>query len=110
MDCVLSLLVLLAAACEYFAGDTLNYAIGMLTVFFLEVFTGIRAYALCNRNIWVLIFVFVLSMVPFATNMVGLHCSEYGLHYLGSVLYHGSGIVRRDDSSVLSIAISREYM
>ncbi|KAI0804519.1 hypothetical protein BC629DRAFT_1663271 [Irpex lacteus] len=49
------------------------------------VFTGIRAYALCNRNIWVLIIVFTLSMVPFATNMVGLHCSEYGLYYLDDV-------------------------
>lgn len=80
--------------------------------FSLEVFTGIRAYALCNRNIWVLIIVFTLSMVPFATNMVGLHCSEYGLYYLDGVLSwcHNLGIVCRSDSGVLSLAIFWEYM
>lgn len=36
----------------------------------VSVFTALRGSALWNRNIWVFVVIFALSMAPFMTNLV----------------------------------------
>ncbi|KAI0684057.1 hypothetical protein BC835DRAFT_1294107, partial [Cytidiella melzeri] len=50
-----------------------------------EVFSGLRVFALCNRNVWLFLVVFALNMVPFATNMV-MSLSTRGCVILADVI------------------------
>ena len=42
------------------------------------VFSGLRVFALSNRNVWVFLAVFLLNMVSFGVNMVSAYCLQDG--------------------------------
>ncbi|KAI0685329.1 hypothetical protein BC835DRAFT_1290468 [Cytidiella melzeri] len=66
---------------------SLVYAVGLVSPTLTPnvLFSGLRAFALTSRNVWLFLMVFALNMVPFATNMV-ISISTRGCVILADVI------------------------